>query len=77
MTQIPLDALIIELREDGPLPGMDFYNVKRDPGEKYGQLYPGLFAVAPIQMFVGSHMGMIQKFPHRDPSELRAKKKSD
>lgn len=31
----------------GGLPGMDFYNIKRDPGEKYGQLYPGLFAVTP------------------------------
>jgi|GEM_PF-2632854 len=29
---------------------MDFYNVMRDPGEKFGQLYPGLFAVTPIQM---------------------------
>ena len=57
----------------GGLPGMDFYNVKRDPGEKYGQLYPGLFAVAPIQKFIGSHMGMIKKFPHRDPSESMAK----
>ncbi len=26
----------------GGLPGMDFYNVMRDPGEKYGELYPGL-----------------------------------
>jgi arylsulfatase len=25
----------------GGLPGMDFYNIKRDPGEKYGKLYPG------------------------------------
>ena len=57
----------------GGLPGMDFYNVKRDPGEKYGQLYPGLFAVSPIQMFIGSHMQMIGKFPHRDPAESKAK----
>ncbi len=56
----------------GGLPGMDFYNIKRDPGEKYGKLYPGLFAVAPIQMFLQKHMGMIQKFPHRDPSESKA-----
>ena len=56
----------------GGLPGMDFYNIKRDPGEKFGKLYPGLFAVAPIQKFIGSHMGMIQKFPHRDPSESKA-----
>lgn len=56
----------------GGLPGMDFYNVRRDPGEKYGKLYPGLFAVAPIQMFIGSHMEMIKKFPHRNPSESRS-----
>ena len=31
----------------GGLPGMDFYNIMRDPGEKYGKLYQGLFAVAP------------------------------
>ncbi|MGB1128601.1 MAG: hypothetical protein ACPG4K_01025, partial [Haloferula sp.] len=56
----------------GGLPGMDFYNIKRDPGEKYGQLYPGLYSVAPIQKFIQSHMGMIRKFPHRDPSESQA-----
>jgi arylsulfatase len=55
----------------GGLPGMEFYNVRRDPGEKYGKLYPGLFAVAPIQKFIGSHMGLIKKFPHRDPSESK------
>jgi hypothetical protein len=49
----------------GGLPGMDFYNVMRDPGEKYGELYPGLFAVTPIQMLLREHMKMIQKFPHR------------
>ncbi|MHC5065454.1 MAG: sulfatase-like hydrolase/transferase [Planctomycetota bacterium] len=59
----------------GGLPGMDFYNVKRDPGEKYGKLYPGLFAVAPIQQFLGSHMGMVKRFPHRDPAESRASSK--
>jgi arylsulfatase len=57
----------------GGLPGMDFYNIKRDPGEKYGQLYPGLFAVAPIQKFIGSHKGLIQQFPHRDPAEAKGK----
>ena len=34
----------------GGLPGMDFYNVMRDPGEKYGRLYPGLFAVTPVNL---------------------------
>jgi len=56
----------IHLKEGhGGLPGLDFYNVMRDPGEKYGQLYPGLFAVTPIQMYLRGHMQMIQKFPHR------------
>lgn len=49
----------------GGLPGMDFYNVMRDPGEKFGQLYPGLFAVTPIQILLREHMGLIEKFPHR------------
>jgi len=49
----------------GGLPGMDFYNVMRDPGEKFGQLYPGLFAVTPIQMILKSHMLMVRKFPNR------------
>jgi arylsulfatase len=55
----------------GGLPGMDFYNIMRDPGEKYGQLYPGLYAVAPMQHFMQKHMGLIQQFPHRDPAESR------
>lgn len=57
----------------GGLPGMDFYNIKRDPGERYGKLYPGLFAVTPIQMFIQSHMELIEKYPHRDPKETVAK----
>ncbi|QDG78517.1 sulfatase-like hydrolase/transferase [Labrenzia sp. PHM005] len=58
----------IHIKEaQGGLPGMDFYNVKRDPGEKYGKLYPGLFAVAPMQKLLGSHMGRVQQFPHRQP----------
>ena len=57
----------------GGLPAMEFYNIMRDPGEKFGKMYPGLFAVTPIQKFIGSHMGMAQKFPHRDPAESKAK----
>jgi arylsulfatase len=49
----------------GGLPGMDFYNVMRDPGEKFGELYPGLFAVTPVQIIVRGHKLMIQKFPNR------------
>jgi len=37
----------------------------RDPGEKFGELYPGLFAVTPIQIILLEHMKRIQKFPHR------------
>ena len=51
----------------GGLPGMDFYNVRRDPGEKFGAMYPGLFAVTPIQNHLRDHMMMIRKFPHRQP----------
>ena len=51
----------------GGLPGMDFYNIKRDPGERYGALYAGLFAVTPIQMTLRQHMERIERFPHRKP----------
>jgi arylsulfatase len=49
----------------GGLPNMEFYNVRRDPGEKHGEFYPGLFAVTPIQSFLRGHMMTIRKFPHR------------
>ncbi len=39
------DFKILITEGRGGLPGMDFCDVMRDPGEKYGQLYPGLFAV--------------------------------
>jgi arylsulfatase len=29
---------------------MDFYNVRRDPGEKFGAMYQGLFAITPFQI---------------------------
>lgn len=51
---------------------MEFYNVRRDPGEKYGQLYPGLFAVTPVQNMLRDHMILIRKFPHRQ-SEVTPK----
>ena len=49
----------------GGLPNMEFYNVMRDPGEKFGAMYQGLFAVTPIQNSLRQHMMMIQKYPHR------------
>ncbi len=33
----------------GGLPHMEIYNVRRDPGEKRGEFYPGLYAVTPLQ----------------------------
>ncbi len=49
----------------GGMPAMDFYNVMRDPREKYGAFYGGLFAVTPIQNYLRDHMLMIRRFPHR------------
>ena len=49
----------------GGLPNMEFYNVRRDPGEKHGEFYPGLFVVTPLQNQIKNHMMMIKKFPHR------------
>jgi arylsulfatase len=49
----------------GGMPHMDFYNVWRDPGEKRGEFYPGLYVVTPLQNLLRSHMFMIKKFPHR------------
>ena len=51
----------------GGLPGMDFFNIRRDPGEKFGELYPGLFAVTPVQLIMRQHQGRTAKFPHRSP----------
>ena len=51
----------------GGLPGMDFYNIMRDPGEKYGALYPGLWVVQPMQQLLGMHMSRVEQFPHRAP----------
>ncbi|CAE7721534.1 aslA [Symbiodinium pilosum] len=61
----------IHLKESkGGLPGMDFYNVKRDPGEKYGEFYPGLFAVTPVQQTLQAHKRRMQEFPNRGEQDL-------
>jgi arylsulfatase len=51
----------------GGVPEMEFYNVVRDPGEKYGAFYAGLYAVTPMQNILRDHMLMIKRFPHRPP----------
>ncbi|MGB0258962.1 MAG: sulfatase-like hydrolase/transferase, partial [Coraliomargarita sp.] len=63
------DFKVVIKGNKGGLPDMDFYNIKRDPGERYGAMYAGLFAVTPIQAFMKAHMGMMQQFPNRDPKE--------
>ena len=65
---IRYDDFKVHIKEaQGGLPRMYFYNIMRDPGEKYGALYGGLFAVTPIQQTMRSHMGRIAQFPHRPP----------
>ena len=56
----------------GGLPGMDFYNVKRDPGERHGEVYPGLFAVTPVQLIMNQHNAQIAKFPNRAPANAQS-----
>jgi hypothetical protein len=55
----------------GGLPKMDFYNVRRDPGERYGEFYPGLYAITPIQNTLKNHTALIRKFPHRVPGSSK------
>ena len=50
----------------GGLPNYELYNIARDPAEKFGAMYHHLWAVVPFQRMVGSHMGLIRKYPHRD-----------
>ena len=61
------DHKVVIKGNKGGLPDMSFFNVRRDPGEKYGPLYDGLWAVTPLQNLMRSHMGRIQQFPHRSP----------
>ena len=48
----------------GGLPQFETYNVRRDPGEKYGKVYPYLWLIQPLNNVMRGHLGMIQKFPH-------------
>ena len=53
----------------GGLPKMEAYNVRRDPGEKYGQFYPYLWTVTPFMNAVKAHKHMMQRFPNRGSAE--------
>jgi arylsulfatase len=56
---------VINKNEGGGLPPIEMYNVIRDPGEKFGDMYAYLYTVTPFQHLAKSHMAMIQRFPHR------------
>ena len=49
----------------GGLPPIEVYNIARDPAERVGNAFPYPWLVTPMQRLVGSHMGLIQRFPHR------------
>ncbi len=51
----------------GGLPELEYFNVRRDPGEKYGGLYPGLWTVTPVEMLLEKHYDLIDQYPHREP----------
>ncbi|CAJ1412338.1 unnamed protein product [Effrenium voratum] len=50
---------------EGGLPGMDIYNVKRDPGEQFGEKYPYLHMVTPSLNALQAHKRHMQRFPNR------------
>ncbi len=57
--------LIIVPGSKGGLPNYELYNIRRDPGEKFGEMYSQLWAIVPFQRMVGAHMQLIKKYPHR------------
>ena len=59
-----MKAILHELTGGG-VPQIDIFNVLRDPGEKFGEVFPHLWIFAPMQEMMGAHMAMIRKFPHR------------
>jgi len=59
------DFKVVIVSLESALPKMEFYNVKRDPGEKFGAMHSALFAITPIQSAMRQHMMTIRKYPHR------------
>lgn len=68
LAAVRMDNMKLHIKpgSSGGLPNMEVYNITRDPGEKYGEMYSQLWAVVPFQRLIGSHMGMIKKYPHRE-----------
>ena len=48
----------------GGLPQFETYNIVRDPGERYGKVYPYLWFIQPLNDLMRDHNALIQKFPH-------------
>lgn len=53
----------------GGLPQFETYNILRDPGEKYGAVYPYLWFIQPLNDLMRSHAESIARFPHNTYSE--------
>ena len=63
--RIGAHKLHITSGSEGGLPNFEFYNITRDPGEKFNARMSGLWAVAPFQRMVASHQRLIERHPHR------------
>ena len=49
----------------GGLPGMEMYNIIRDPREERGKMYPYLYLISPFQKKITEHNLLKEKFPDR------------
>ncbi|NGX58510.1 MAG: Arylsulfatase [Chlamydiae bacterium] len=59
------DIKLIIKGTGGSIPEIETYNIKRDPCERFGKLYPYLWMVQPAQDLIKGHLQLIQKFPNR------------
>ncbi len=64
---VRLNDFKFHLPAGGGAVGIKAYNIMRDPGEKFGEVYPLLWMIEPMQRMVTSHNLMIERFPHRKP----------
>lgn len=49
----------------GGLPGVEVFNIRRDPRETQGTLFNYLHMVTPMQNLLKSHLAMMERFPNR------------
>ncbi len=62
--------ILFKSEAHGGLPSFNMYNVRRDPGEKRGAFYKGLYTVTPLQNLMKKHLKLIKKFPHRKSENM-------